>query len=90
LTGQFKGTVNLGYFGGHATNLATCDPSLLDGVVEIAPGVLGPTRSTVCVDLAEPGCQTVTALSAHKIIQREIFTNLEPHVVITIHSPDPD
>ena len=90
LTGQFKGTVNLGCFGGHATNLATCDPSLFDGVVEVAPGVLGPTRGTVCVDLIEPGCQPATALPAHKIVQREIFTNAEPHVVITIYSPDPE
>jgi len=90
LTGPFKGTVNLGCFGGHATNLATCDPALFDGVVEVAPGVLGPTLGTVCVDLVEPGCQPVTALPAHKIVQREVFTNLEPHVVLTIYSPDPD
>ena len=90
LTGPFKGTVNLACFGGHATNLATCDLSLFDGVVEVASGVLGPTRGTVCVDLVEPGCQPVTALPAHKIVQREVFTNLVPHVVITIYSPDPD
>ena len=90
LTGPFKGAENVGCFGGHATNLETCDPALFDGVVEVAPGVLGPTRGTVCVDLVEPGCQPVTALPAHKIVQRQVFTNLEPHVVITIYSPDPD
>ncbi len=90
LTASFKGTVNLGCFAGHATNLATCDPALFDGIVEVAPGVLRPTGGTVCVDLVEPGCQPVTALTAHKIVEREIFTNLEPHVVITIYSPDPD
>jgi len=90
LTGPFKGTVNLACFGGHATNLATCDPALFDAVVEVEPGVLGPTQGTVCVDLVEPGCQPVNALPAHKIVQREVFTNLVPHVVITIYSPDPD
>ncbi len=90
LTVPFKGTVNLGCFGGHATNLATCDPALFDEVVKVAPGVLGPTRGTVCVDLVEPGCQPVTALPAHKIVQREVFTNVDPHIVITIYSPDPD
>ena len=90
LTAPFKGTVNLGCFGGHATNLAICDPALFDAVVEVAPGVLELMRGTVCVDLVEPGCQPVMALPAHKIVQRKVFTDFEPHVVVTIYSPDPN
>jgi hypothetical protein len=89
LTGTFKGIENLCSFAGHATNLATCDSTLFDGVVEVGPGVLGVTGGTVCIDLVESGCQAVTTLPAHKIVQLQTFTNVEPHVVITIHSPDP-
>jgi len=88
LTGLFKGTENLCCFAGHATNLATCDAALFDGVLEVSSDVLGPKHGTVCVDLVEPGYQPVMALSAHSIVRRETFTTTVPHVVITIYSSD--
>jgi hypothetical protein len=90
LNGQFRGSENVTCFAGHGhdTDLAIYDSKLFDAAVKVAPGVLTPAGGTVCVDLVEPGCQPVTAPTAHKIVQREVFSTPEPHLVITIFSPD--
>ncbi len=86
LTGVFRGTQSLGAYGGHGPKGigATCDPLAFSGVVEVAPGVLGPIHGTVAVDLVEPGCEPTTVLSFDKIVRREIFRDFLPWVVITI------
>src|SRR2546427_12928631 len=44
LTGIFRGTEHLGADGGFGPKSvgAICDPSAFSGIVEVAPGVLGP------------------------------------------------
>jgi hypothetical protein len=44
LTGTFRGTGHLGAYHGHSPKGvgAICDPTAFSGVVEVAPGVLGP------------------------------------------------
>jgi|SRR5579872_160060 len=44
LTGDFRGTVHLGAYAGHAPKSmgAICDPSAFTAVVELPPGLLGP------------------------------------------------
>jgi hypothetical protein len=86
LRGVFRGTQSLGAYGGHAPKDigAICDPTAFSGVVEVAPGVLGPIHGTVTVDLAEPGCDPTRVLSFSRIVQREVFRDFVPWVVITI------
>ncbi len=86
LTGTFKGTENLCCFGGHDTNGEICDPAIFAGVVEVAPGVLGPHHGAICVDLVEPQCDPWTAFTPGKIVQRQVFCDSSPFVVITIWS----
>jgi hypothetical protein len=87
LTGKFRGTESLGAHGGHGPKGvgAICDPTDFTGVVEVAPGLLGPRNGTVAVDLVEPGCEPIASLST-KIVEREIFYETVPWVVITIWS----
>ncbi|MGC2465342.1 MAG: hypothetical protein WA517_09115 [Candidatus Acidiferrum sp.] len=87
LTGVFTGTENLGCFAGHGTNLAECDQVLFHGVLEVPIGVLRAHHGTICIDLVEPGCQPITAIPSHKVVRRKTFTDILPHVVITIYSP---
>ena len=88
LTVAFKGTESVCCFAGHDTNGVICDPANFAGVVEVAPGVLGPHHGVVCVDLVEPGTEPLTAFPQGKIIQREIFCDAFPRVAITIWSLD--
>jgi hypothetical protein len=58
LTGTFRGTEHLGAYMGYGPKSvgAICDPSAFSGVVEVAPGVLGPGQGSVIVDLVAPSC----------------------------------
>jgi len=87
LTGKFRGTQSLAVCGGHGPKGvgAICNPADFTGVVEVAPGLLGPYNGTVTVDLVEPGCEPITFLTT-KIVQRESFHETVPWVVITIWS----
>ena len=87
LTGAFRGTEHLGGFFGHGPKSvgAICDPTAFSGVVEVAPGVLGPRDGGVTVDLVEPGCEPI-AFPLTKITRREVFRDILPWVVITIGS----
>jgi hypothetical protein len=87
LTGKFSGTQSLGVISGHGPKGvgAICDPADFTGVVEVAPGLLGPHNGAVTVDLVEPGCEPIASLST-KIVKREIFYDTVPQVVITIWS----
>jgi hypothetical protein len=83
LTGVFKGTEHLGGYGGHGPKGvgAICDPSAFSGVVELAPGVLGPRDGDVVVDLVGPGCEPIPWLH---IVRREVFRDTLPWIVIRI------
>ena len=87
LTGAFRGTESLGAFSGYGPKSvgAICDPTAFSGVVEVAPGVLGPRDGAVTVDLVEPGCEP-TAFPWTQIARQEVFRDILPWVVITIGS----
>jgi len=87
LTGTFRGTEHLGVHSGHGPKSvgATCDPTAFSGVVEVLPGVLGPRDGWVAVDLVEPGCEPMHVPWA-QIVQREVFRDILPWVVITVGS----
>ncbi len=86
LTGAFKGTEHLGAYGGHGPKGggAICDPAAFSGVVEVAPGVLGPRDGAVIVDLVQPGCEPMLW---QNVVKQEVFRNTVPWLVIRISSP---
>jgi ribosomal protein L30 len=83
LTGIFRGTEHLGAFGGHGPKSvgAVCDPNAFSGVMEVAPGVLGPRDGMVVVDLVEPNCEPI---SWPNVVRQETFRDAVPWVVIRI------
>jgi hypothetical protein len=85
LTGRFQGTEHLGNSMGHGPKGvgAVCDPTAFSGVVEIAPGVLGPRHGGVVVDLVEPGCEP---MPRSDVIQTKVFRDIVPWIVIRIVS----
>jgi hypothetical protein len=87
LTGPFRGAESLGIFGGYGPKSvgAICDPSAFSGVVEVAPGVLGPRDGLVTVDLVEPNCGPMP-FPWKQITRREVFRDFIPWVVITVGS----
>ena len=87
LTGTFQGTENLVTFAGYGPKSvgAICDPTAFSGVVEIAPGILGPRDGQITVDLVAPDCQPA-AFPWTKIARREVFRDILPWVVIRVGS----
>lgn len=87
LTGTFRGTEQLVACAGYEPKSvgAICDPTAFSGVVEIAPGILGPGDGQITVDLVAPDCQPA-AFPWTKIARREVFRDILPWVVITIGS----
>ena len=87
LTGIFRGTEHLGADGGFGPKSvgAICDPSAFSGIVEVAPGVLGPRDGRIMVDLIEPG-QEPADVPWIQIIKRQVFRDFEPWVMITVGS----
>ena len=87
LTGVFRGSEHLGVDYGHAPNSvgAICDPTAFSGIVEVAPGVLGPRHGGVTVDLVEPD-QKPTEFPWARIITRQVIRDITPWVVITVGS----
>ncbi len=87
MTGKFRGSEHLGVYYGHAPKSvgAICDPTAFSGVVEVAPGVLGPRHGGVTVDLVEPGHET-TGFPWTQIVTRQVFRDIVPWVVITVGS----
>jgi len=84
LTGAFQGTVNLGSNMGHSPKSvgAICDPNAFSGVVEVAPGVLGPRNGAVVVDLVEPGCEPLAWPGTQ--VAEQVFRDVVPNIVIRI------
>jgi hypothetical protein len=89
LTGTFQGSVSLGMYAGHSPKSvgAICDPTAFSGVVEVAPGVLGPRDGMVTVDLVEPGHEP-TAYPYFKIVAKQVFRETLPWVVIMMGSQE--
>lgn len=89
LTGTFHGVETLGGYGGFDPKSvgAICDPAAFSGVVEVTPGILGPTRGKVLVDLVEPGCEPTTPFM--HIVQQEVFRDFVPWVVVRIGVDEP-
>ncbi len=87
LTGAFRGSEHLGVYSGHNPKSvgAICDPTAFSGVVEVAPGVLGPRHGGVTVDLVEPGHEP-TGFPWTQIVTRQVFRDILPWVVITVGS----
>jgi len=87
LTGTFRGSVDLGVYAGHGPKGvgAICDPTAFSGVVEVAPGVLGPRHGAVKVDLVEPGHEP-ERFDWAKIVTQQVFRDILPWVVITVGS----
>ncbi len=87
LTGPFRGSESVGGYSGHAPKTvgAICDPAAFAGVVEVAPGVLGPRHGAVAVDLVEPG-QDPPGFPWTQIVTRQVFRDIIPWVVITVGS----
>ena len=85
LTGKFQGTEHLGFSMGHSPKSvgAVCDQTAFTGVVEVAPGVLGPHNGGVVVDLVEPGCEP---MPWPNVVQKEVFRDTLPWIVIRISS----
>jgi hypothetical protein len=86
LTGAFCGTEHLGMYMGDGPKGvgAVCNPTDFSGVVEVAPGVLGPRHGNVIVDLVEPGCEPMSFFNP--IIRQEVFRDTLPWIVIRISS----
>jgi hypothetical protein len=85
LTGVFRGTEHLGTYGGHGPKGvgAICNPTAFSGVVEVAPGILGPRSGQVVLDLVEPGCEP---MAFSQIVPQEVFRDIVPWLVIRIVS----
>jgi hypothetical protein len=87
LTGSFHGTEHLGGYYGHAPKSvgAVCDPAAFSGILELPPGVLGPSKGAVTVDLVEPGHEP-TGFPWKSVAKRQVFDDFLPNVVITVGS----
>jgi hypothetical protein len=85
LTGPFRGTEHLGVYKGHGLKGvgAICDPTDFSGVMEVAPGVLGPRDGGVLVDLVEPGREPA-AYEFGDVVQQQIFQDALPWVAIRV------
>jgi hypothetical protein len=89
LTAAVRGTESLVTFAGYGPKSvgAICDPTAFSGVVEIAPGILGPRDGQITVDLVEPN-QQPAAVPWIKIARQDVFHDTFPGVMITIGSCD--
>ena len=86
LTGQFRGTEDLGINAGYAPKGvgAKCDPAAFSGVVEVPAGVQGPAHGVIAVALTEPGYPPPDHTRAYSIIIQRIFTETTPNIVISV------
>jgi hypothetical protein len=87
LTGTFRGSEDLGFHAGHGPKGAgaICDPTAFSGIIEVAPGILGPHHGGVTVDLVEPEQEPMEFPWA-RIVTRQVFRDISPWVVITVGS----
>jgi len=83
LTATFKGREYLGAYLGHGESMgAVCDPTVFDGLIIVAPGVLDGMHGSVAFDLVEPGYELKPDPN---IPDRRLFPRgHRPSVVITV------
>ncbi len=83
---SIKGSEHLSAYGGFSPKSigAACDPSDFDGVFEAPPGVLGPRNGMVTVDLIEPGFGAHPLQHPAEEVDRRLFTDGTPHLLIRI------
>jgi len=76
--------VHLGAHGGYGPKTvgAICDPADFTGVLEVAPGILGPRDGMVVVDLVEPGHDPISW--PFEEVARQTFKDALPWVVIRV------
>ncbi len=88
LTGVFRGSEDLGAFGGYAPKGvgAICEPADFSGIVEVAPGVLGPRDGTVKVDIVGSDHELPKDFPWTRIVVQQVFRDTVPWVVITVGS----
>jgi len=86
LNGVFRGTVDVGTYSGHDPKVVgeVCDPKDFNSVIDVAPGVLMPDNGSIAVELVEPGLQPTVSFAKAKIIEREVFRDFVPWLVVTI------
>ena len=84
LNDSFRNTEHLVAFGGYGPKRvgALCDPSAFDGIVELPPGVLGPSDGSALIDLVEPGCEPISWPAP--VIRQETFEHAVPWLVIRV------
>ena len=83
---SIRGSEHLGAFGGHSPKSvgAVCDPHDFTAVFEVGPGVLGPRNGMVTVDLIEPGSRAKPLDHPAEEVDRRVFTDSVPNVLIRI------
>jgi hypothetical protein len=84
--GSIRGSEHLGAYGGFGPKSvgAECAPADFAGVFEVPPGVLGPRNGMVTVDLIEPGSGAQPLEHPAEEVDRRLFTDSTPHVLIRI------
>ena len=87
LSGAFRGTEQLPGYGGFGPKSvgAICNPNDFTGIVEVAPGVLGPRNGVVVVDLVEPNHNPMPFSDA-PLVRQEVFRESVPWIVIRVFS----
>src|SRR5262245_23069895 len=83
---SIKGAEHLGAYGGFGPKSigAVCDPADFTGVFEAPAGVLGPRNGMVTVDLIEPGSGALPLSHPAEEVDRHLFTDSVPNVLIRI------
>lgn len=84
---NFKGTEHLGMSVGHGKSIgAVCNPADFAGVVEVEPGILGPRKGWVAIDLVHPDCEPMDLSFSGKVVREAIFDHAAPPLVIRVGS----
>src|SRR5262249_9182792 len=82
---SFTGTQSLGVHAGFSPKHAgaICDPAAFTGVVKVPMGILGPRDGAIAVDLVAPGSAELPQ-PFEEVVIREVFSEGDPQVVITV------
>jgi hypothetical protein len=91
LSGSFRGTMEFPIQGGFSPKGtgAICDPAAFSGVVEVAPGILGPRHGCVGVFLVEPGIDPPDYTKLYEVVTQRVFRDVSPHVVVAVMREKP-
>jgi len=89
LTTAFRGAEHVCATYGHGPKTvgAICDPAMFSGVMEVAPGILGPVDGFVAVDLVEPSCDPIDLFNP--VSQTQVFKGAVPWIVVRVGQQAP-